>query len=611
MVFWSFVLLDGIWNTLITITGHCLFTVASFYVKVYFIFALTKTKLMKIDPSKYTHNVKKLKDDDHSGDIGGVSSEKLTWQLEDDDSEIVKKRKGDFPSWKSNKRKLESDSRFQHSDSDKQKTTLDSLFPNYDNDMEIVPISNTVIGMSNKRPGVDSGKANTTNLKRKSVGKGTTTSPPKVDKSRSKTPRASLPEPKAKTSDDGYDTGGTDDTDEIIAVTRKNKRELDSKKPVIQIEPKLPVNSLQERLVALAGTVPVQRSGKIASPVRGHNETSPIDKQQKDSKKHTSKPQRSEIEDPPLMPFRGTKFLDDNTSIDELKSLKNTVTTANNISSDADGESESSDSDFESLIKKTMSDRQQHTQEPSKPKKTFKNLVTHETKDKSDDNSEDNSYDSVDTDDILSSSKSPSESKSSKTVARAKPTLAKSYKNLDEFSSGLILEDENLNNVHKLGNSHDTTDEESDFETLVKRELSKHKAKSKLPQNKSKGKSDLVKESSDKKQSPKELKSRNLTVKNLDIDTSARKSDSRSPVKAVESKDSDKGHAIGTKLLALSKTAVPEKTSGKDTSVGIDKKRQETVRQRQKDYKAQKNVIQKALANLVSYRLIITKILFS
>ena len=231
---------------------------------------------MKIDPSKYTHNMKKLKDD-QSGDIGGVSSEKLTWQLEDDDSEIVKKRKGDFPSWKSNKRQLESYSHFPHTASDKQKNTLDGLFPNYDNDMEIVPISNTVIGMSNKRPGVGSGKANTTSLKRKSVGKGTTSSPSKVDKSRSKKSRTSLPEPKAKTSDDGYDTGGTDDTDEIIAVTKKNKRESDSKKPVIQKEPRLPVNSLQERLVALAGTVPVQSSSKVTSPARGHNEISLIE----------------------------------------------------------------------------------------------------------------------------------------------------------------------------------------------------------------------------------------------------------------------------------------------------------------------------------------------
>ena len=48
-----------------------------------------------------------------------------------------------------------------------------------------------------------------------------------------------------------------------------------------------------------------------------------------------------------------------------------------------------------------MSNRQQLTQEPSKSKKTFKNLVTQQTEDDSDDdNSEDDSDDSVVTDDI-------------------------------------------------------------------------------------------------------------------------------------------------------------------------------------------------------------------
>ena len=50
-----------------------------------------------------------------------------------------------------------------------------------------------------------------------------------------------------------------------------------------------------------------------------------------------------------------------------------------------------------------------------------------------------------------------------------------------------MSEDESTNNVHKLGSSHDTSFEESDFETLVKRELGKHTAKSKQQQNKTKG----------------------------------------------------------------------------------------------------------------------------
>ena len=563
-------------------------------------------QLLKIDPSKYTHNVKKLKDD-RTENIGSVSPEKLTWQLEESDSEIAKKRKGDFPSWRSNKRKLDSDSPFLHTDSDKQKSTLDSLFPNYDKDLEIVPISDTVIGSSKKSSSIDFGKVNATSLKRKSVSKGAMSSPSKVVKS-SKKSKTTLPETKTKTSDDGYDTGDTDDTDEIIAVTKKNRREWDSKKPVVQNEPKLPVNALQERLVALAQTVSVpghSSNNKVASLSKEHSKSSPIDndKELKDRKMHNSKAKSSKIEDPPLMPFRGTKFLDDDDS--NFEKSNNSVIAANNTKSTFGAGSDTDDSDFESLIKKTMNDR---------AKKTFSNSVINQSKDESDVNSDDNSDGSVDTDDVLSSSKFLSKSKSFKAIA-SKPKFTKSSKTLDEFSSGLMAENERENSVHDSGDLNEISDEESDFETLVKKELSKHEAKNKTKRKpgmvkESSDEADLNKELSDKKLSPKEYKDRSQTVKGSNTEKSAMNSDSGSPVKAVESKDSNKDFKIGSKLLALSKTSVPKKTSEKDTNnLDPDKKRQETVRQRQKDYEAQKNVIQKALANLVSSYLILRKLL--
>ena len=579
-------------------------------------------QLLKIDPSKYTHNVKKLKDD-RTENIGSVSPEKLTWQLEESDSEIAKKRKGEFPSWNSNKRKMDSYSHFPYTESDKQKSTLDSLFPNYDKDLEIVPISDNVMGSTNKSSSTDFGKVNATSLKRKSVGKGAMSSPSKVVKS-SKKYKTTYTETKTKTSDDGYDTGDTDDTDEIIAVTKKNRKELDSKKPMVQNEPKLPVNALQERLVSLAQTVtvPGHSSNKVARSVSEHSKSSLIDKDKdlKDRKMHINKANSSKIEDPPLMPFRGTKFLDDDDS--NFEKSNNFVIAANNTKSTFEAGSDTDDSDFESLIKKTMNTRQQQTKVHSKAKKTFNNLVTSQSKDESDVNSDNNLDGSVDTDEILSSSsKSCSKSKSSKAIAKSKPKFTKSLKNLDEFSSGLMAANDRENSAHESGDFNETSNEESDFETLVKRELSKNEAKNRPKQkNKTKRKSDMVKESSDKadltkelsdkKLSSKEYKDRSQAVKGSNTEKSAINSDYGNHVKAGESKDSKIDLKIGSKLLALSKTSVPEKTSEKDTNdLDPDKKRQETVRQRQKDYEAQKNVIQKALANLVSSYLFLRNLL--
>ncbi|KAE8611718.1 hypothetical protein XENTR_v10012573 [Xenopus tropicalis] len=56
-----------------------------------------KSKIIKYDPSKYCHNIKKL--EDTTIDITPISQ--LTWQLEGGNDEISKKRRGEFPPTKS------------------------------------------------------------------------------------------------------------------------------------------------------------------------------------------------------------------------------------------------------------------------------------------------------------------------------------------------------------------------------------------------------------------------------------------------------------------------------------------------------------------------------
>lgn len=54
-------------------------------------------RLMKVDPSKLTHNLKRI---NAEMDTDCISPSSLTWTMDDNDSVITKKRKGEFPEWK-------------------------------------------------------------------------------------------------------------------------------------------------------------------------------------------------------------------------------------------------------------------------------------------------------------------------------------------------------------------------------------------------------------------------------------------------------------------------------------------------------------------------------
>uniref|UniRef100_UPI00398E5B29 nucleolar protein 8 isoform X2 n=1 Tax=Pristiophorus japonicus TaxID=55135 RepID=UPI00398E5B29 len=72
-------------------------------------------KIIKYDPSKYCHNIKKL---DHMSDLEiKTPVTNLTWHLEEQDDEISKKRRGDFPTTKPVKRKKLSVNQYNMEDS--------------------------------------------------------------------------------------------------------------------------------------------------------------------------------------------------------------------------------------------------------------------------------------------------------------------------------------------------------------------------------------------------------------------------------------------------------------------------------------------------------------
>ncbi|KAL4227157.1 nucleolar protein 8 [Mactra antiquata] len=93
-----------------------------------------RSKLVKIDPSKYTHAVKRIKETDDKPD----TKVNLTWELEERDNDVTKKRKGEYPTWRSGKKKC--------SDFTEIQSKLNEIISRYkvddDNtEMEVVPVA--------------------------------------------------------------------------------------------------------------------------------------------------------------------------------------------------------------------------------------------------------------------------------------------------------------------------------------------------------------------------------------------------------------------------------------------------------------------------------------
>ncbi|KAK3605796.1 hypothetical protein CHS0354_002407 [Potamilus streckersoni] len=87
---------------------------------------------MKVDPSKFTHNLKMIKPDHNEEEAGIINPDSLTWKLDDsNDTEITRKRKGIFPEWKSKHKipkHLDTESH-QHRNSDESDFEIVTMMP--------------------------------------------------------------------------------------------------------------------------------------------------------------------------------------------------------------------------------------------------------------------------------------------------------------------------------------------------------------------------------------------------------------------------------------------------------------------------------------------------
>lgn len=97
-------------------------------------------KLLKVDPSKLTHNVRKIKD----VNTDSIDPCGLTWQLDEDKKEINRKRKGEFPEWilpQSKRKHNESGDQNEEDVRQRLMAVVESDRKYRNTDFEVVPVS--------------------------------------------------------------------------------------------------------------------------------------------------------------------------------------------------------------------------------------------------------------------------------------------------------------------------------------------------------------------------------------------------------------------------------------------------------------------------------------
>ena len=227
--------------------------------------------------------------------------------------------------------------------------------------------------------------------------------------------------------------------------------------------------------------------------------------------------------------------------------------------------------------------------------------------DEKSDDSDNDSASSADTDEILTSRLDKerktveSKGKSRKSAGSVHPSR------FSEYSSGLIpgsdAAENSQNFVAENRDMEESSEEESDFETFVKKELVKIKQqnKTKFTQKSLARKSELNKESylvSNRKLAPELKETPALRI------TKGFEGSESSDVKQQETLKQVSNRKLASELKetpTLKTTTDFLGSAGKEKSKSSDVKRQETLQQRHKEHLAQKSAVQKALSNLVRY----------
>ena len=223
------------------------------------------------------------------------------------------------------------------------------------------------------------------------------------------------------------------------------------------------------------------------------------------------------------------------------------------------------------------------------------------------DDSDSDSVSSVDTDEILTS-RLDKQKKFVDSKGKSRTSVGRVHSSrFDEYSSGLIpgsdAAENSQNFVAKNRDIDESSQEESDFETFVKKELVKIKQqnKTKFTQKNLSRQSELNKEShlvSNMKWAPELKETPALSI------TKGFDSSESSDVKRQETLKQVSNRKLASELKEtpmLKTTTDFLGSAGKDKSKSSDVKRQETLQQRHKEHLAQKSAVQKALSNLVRY----------
>ncbi|KAL3853055.1 hypothetical protein ACJMK2_016637 [Sinanodonta woodiana] len=593
-----------------------------------------RRKIMKVDPSKFTHNLKMLKPEQNEEDAGIINPDSLTWKLDDtEDTELSRKRKGIFPEFKS-KHKIQ-----KHLDTGSLQTRKSD-----DSDFEIVTM-----------------KPKKKLLKHNSSSAMVDFDKDVMDKSTAE-----------DVDEDSYSSA---DTDEIISMSKKTKGDLNKSnidcsrsfttstpnsltngielksnlKPICLVD-SIKLNSVFKSNVSVALNAQMQnkdneKSGNmdsfsnklknyengVVSTLSNAVESFTKVKDLKTNKSGTKIPDSENERKMPIMQeFKGTKSLYDKDTMSVLSAKVKEKGDAHIFSGTA--------CNNVSAIKS------------SKLIPEFPISVQNSALRRKDNSDSDHcSVKSDDTDEIVNLSKkarkvySPLLDKSIPSSQKnSRPTLVLTDRTfVDEFSSGFV----DMSSRQNVSEVEDTDDEESDFEAFAKKELQKfetsrrgetsvcnkgHLAEKEIVKSKSKEKASfsLITKSDKDTQVVHPLKpgrdpqSVNNTVENTNVMPRERKMESKkdtlfekNKIMEVERKhkivekqqdkernqDNNNGHIL--KVKTNDETQHVMKKDDNDVQILLkqmsdDQKRLETVKRKQKEFEAQKMLIKKALSSI-------------
>ena len=607
---------------------------------------LTPLQALTLDPSKHCHQIKRIKDDEEDDNANNVK--KLTWELQEKDSAVMKKIKGEFPDYKPKKKKKKISSEEPTSE----KTSLDNSTCGSNSDKEgdsPLPV------VESKSLAMEADSDNDSASSEDSDGSASN------ENERSQLGLVNGSKHSSGTETDSEDPSDDDCEKPVVKTTdEENKQKVDIKqvskskqlppkktqKVAKQEEEKTESDSDDDQQQAIKKSglpVRVQNTEKVNEMLESNDNTS--EESDSNEEKINESSSNESVSDEEIKESDSNVSDSDEEEMNESRGeSQNTSDNSLYLSADDnlegnDGNESSSSADTDEILSRSkakgvtksakVANKILDESEKELPEgKTSKHKLQSESMNKEDSDSEEDmdfstpsmnrkienvtksGYDSAssaDTDEILSSCKKPAKRVSTPQAQKVLHTqsvqkVVGKIKMVSEFDDGL------QSVSHDSSDSDSDSDGEDEFEKYKKLELSVKSKKIETPLPKAKSDLTTDKKHTEVKKVNKETTpskpKEDVTEKVVPSSSGTTVSKTETPGGQVESEEQVVPSAGSVESEKVKKPKRNRKEERKKHALD-NQKRLESLRQKEMESKAQKSIIQKALTAVVSCSLFI------